>query len=1124
MKWSEEDVRDRWVADQYTIRRGWTAQDQKTLQTGVKRVMARKVEETKHRHVVPFPSKIDGNEWAVMETWYTCIMKAPDTGQVRTLLREGRDKQAAELLVTQGTLFWAPALTWQGWAASAPTSKAGWWVRATGVRMEKQEVILEIRSVQRDEFHRQGDIRVDGPDTLRKGQPWGLRQVMQATAPAMAVLAEDELERSAGGFRRCGALQAFREKEPKMAVERSEGQPAAPIQRPRGKKTVELPVIDFKVDWKASQGRLDTGPEIGKLAGVMCKKGQAHQTEAEKKQTMRRDKRSIRRGAPREKKVSDKKVIDETRWELLKLWCGNAAVQEWDEAWERTAKWELGGGRTLDWSITSELRRSRELQMMVRAHTLTADPSYERYLGEEESSSVKEGDRILVPLQEIGTQCRQSWVQACIEKAGHWVVIARKEDISMEQVRALEQHGKLIRRVKPEQRRCLEKGWWKTGERRRIKGRHEHLVWEKEQKGGAGDEKAGDKEGRVAGETEDAEAGNFWDPYQDPPTPSLKTYLRALPSGKHYGKGNCIVATDGSLRLRRKQEEGETMGAGVAWQQEAEVHREGGESLDGKGDNRSSKEDNSQGVGKEDHDGGRPNAPHATNVSRRVAGTLSSTRAELAAIAQAVELAPIGKDLVILVDSAAAIRRLTWFRRRDFRPHPSRTKDYDIVQEIVMGIYKRGGKGAHTTLVKVHGHTGEPLHAVADAMATEGADRKIEDDERPLYEIPETTKLTFLSKGRNRGREDKGQWSPKIKARIREHEAAMLWERRRAGTWAEKFHKREGVGRKELGEAIQRCEGWAVTGWIRSLTPHCYLVTSTYKKWRVRVDDTCLCGEGAETFLHLQLACKLTSRRAARQGAHDNVMRILEEEVMRDAPPGRRGVWDTRVRDLCSQVLSVAEREIMVRKWKGSIGGPNMDADFEKWHLVMQNKWRKMADRREQTRGEEHQGQRPSRLSGMTEEIERRRKEAAARQMATGKRKHGETPTPSWASRDMEIEVGNQKPDGLILDTEERAIYIIEGARCSDTAEAMEIVEVTKLHKYRALREELRRRYPGYQVKQLNFIIGIQGTIVEHRWRWNLTTLGIERRRQDRIIRKCMTASVEGMQRVLRAETRGGDG
>ena len=74
-------------------------------------------------------------------------------------------------------------------------------------------------------------------------------------------------------------------------------------------------------------------------------------------------------------------------------------------------------------------------------------------------------------------------------------------------------------------------------------------------------------------------------------------------------------------------------------------------------------------------------------------------------------------------------------------------------------------------------------------------------------------------------------------------------------------------------------------------------MASTYKKWRIRGDDTCQCGEGAETFLHLQLACKLTRRRATRQGAHDNVMRILEEEVMRDAPP-------------------VAEREIMVRKWK----------------------------------------------------------------------------------------------------------------------------------------------------------------------------------------------------------------
>jgi ribonuclease HI len=89
--------------------------------------------------------------------------------------------------------------------------------------------------------------------------------------------------------------------------------------------------------------------------------------------------------------------------------------------------------------------------------------------------------------------------------------------------------------------------------------------------------------------------------------------------------------------------------------------------------------------------------------------------------------------LVILIDSVAAIRRLkqqlTWFRRKDFRPHTRRTKDFDVVQEIFLSLDERGRNGAHTTMVKVHGHTGEPLHAVADAMPTEGADRKMEVDD-----------------------------------------------------------------------------------------------------------------------------------------------------------------------------------------------------------------------------------------------------------------------------------------------------------------------------------------------------------------------------------------------------------
>jgi hypothetical protein len=197
----------------------------------------------------------------------------------------------------------------------------------------------------------------------------------------------------------------------------------------------------------------------------------------------------------------------------------------------------------------------------------------------------------------------------------------------------------------------------------------------------------------------------------------------------------------------------------------------------------------------------------------------------------------------------------------------------------------------------------------------------------------------------------------------------------------------------------------------------------------------------------------------------------------------------------------VKESEILVGEWKGQLGGPRMDADFDSWHRVMRNKWAKMKELRSQTRGGEQRGQRPRTADATTQAVERKRKEAEARLTATGNWKHGETPTPRWAIRDIEIEAGNQKPDGLILDTEEKMIYIIEGARCSDTDEAMETAEVTRIHKYRVMREELRRRYPGYQVRQLNFIIGIQGTIVGHRWRCKLTSLGIERRRQDKIIR-----------------------
>jgi hypothetical protein len=226
----------------------------------------------------------------------------------------------------------------------------------------------------------------------------------------------------------------------------------------------------------------------------------------------------------------------------------------------------------------------------------------------------------------------------------------------------LEQHGKLIRRVKLAHRKCLEKGWWKTGERKRVKGRYEHFVWERrerEQDNGAGAEKVEETDEGPAGKAEDIDSEKFWVPYQNPSTQSLKTFLRALPSGQYYDIEKCMVATDGSLRLRRKKEEGETMGAGVAWQQEANIHRERENPPEGKGIN---------GTPREERGSRRQKEEELQSVSRRVAQLVKhkgGAGSNSSGSQDRQSRGPIEMDLVILIDSAAAIRRLTWFRRKD---------------------------------------------------------------------------------------------------------------------------------------------------------------------------------------------------------------------------------------------------------------------------------------------------------------------------------------------------------------------------------------------------------------------------------------------------------------------------
>ena len=100
----------------------------------------------------------------------------------------------------------------------------------------------------------------------------------------------------------------------------------------------------------------------------------------------------------------------------------------------------------------------------------------------------------------------------------------------------------------------------------------------------------------------------------------------------------------------------------------------------------------------------------------------------------ALQGTPRGYDLAILIDSAAAIQRLQWFRSHVFRPAECKVKDYDIIHDILLELKSRlqSESSSRTLFVKVYGHSGDPLHEEADRLALKGADKE-SDEKDTLY-------------------------------------------------------------------------------------------------------------------------------------------------------------------------------------------------------------------------------------------------------------------------------------------------------------------------------------------------------------------------------------------------------
>ena len=275
-----------------------------------------------------------------------------------------------------------------------------------------------------------------------------------------------------------------------------------------------------------------------------------------------------------------------------------------------------------------------------------------------------------------------------------------------------------------------------------------------------------------------------------------------------------------------------------------------------------------------------------------------------------------------------------------------------------------------------------------------------------------------------------------------------------------------------LGKALRHVGDWALRGWILSLTPYRYPVKASFKKWNKTPTALCEYGYGDETMLHLQLSCSMSHRKKTRQTAHNNVALAIERHVKRMAPKHWVDVWDKATTTFLTTIAETPEQAYFLNEL-----APEDLRDWDK--LVRKHRATFKSNRSPPALG----------------------------------RKRG--------IRDIEkmlpMDTQQVRPDGLIFDSQQRRIHLLEVARTSDEEQDLRNRFIGKSVKYRNLILALKECFPMYTVLQHTFVIGIQGSVDEAIWRRQLEQIGLSEVQQSRVIQDCITASIEGMHLVLRA-------
>jgi len=101
----------------------------------------------------------------------------------------------------------------------------------------------------------------------------------------------------------------------------------------------------------------------------------------------------------------------------------------------------------------------------------------------------------------------------------------------------------------------------------------------------------------------------------------------------------------------------------------------------------------------------------------------------------------------------------------------------------------------------------------------------------------------------------------------------------------------------------------------------------------------------------------------------------------------------------------------------------------------------------------------------------------------------------------MEICFWNRRPDGIVINKNHRALYILEFKRSSDrNKDSLRVKKDEANEQHRSIIEALRAAAPEWTFEQINFVAGRRGAVVENDFYNKLEKFNAQAGKRDKIL------------------------